>query len=1572
MADPNNILGKCGKLVGEKINAKLSSLGVDFGTDGLVTKNELGLVEDFQDEFWEYTADDTDGDGVVDPKDGFPEDPNETTDTDGDGVGDNSDAFPEDPTETEDIDGDGIGDNQDDLIDSDGDGVGDDLDRFPYDPTEWDDSDNDGTGDNTDEFPFDPRVVKDTDGDGVGDALDAHPENPALISDGNECFDSWDLLLFTARGGVISKLFHNGETYTDLETNREGVDLYDSKYDSFITIKLTPNIHGVEKIVHCVGWKVAGTDVYESPAGLQENDQITILNTTQSEYQKVKAGTYYLQEKLPAFVFTNIDRTEYHFNELWVIGCNPVGTDTDLDGVPDVVDAFPEDPNETEDKDGDGVGDNSDPDYLDFDGDGVVDSQDAFSEDPTQTTDRDGDGYGDNPDGNNPDDFPDDPTEWRDTDGDGVGDNADFDPNDPNVIQDPNACFNAWGNVIGSQIFAQVGTRSEAIHHEFHARINYRDEWRKVELLHDTIDTSENVYDSYIFLKVLDGNTLHYGRPNYEPFLTTRGTTFDPYDEGISGWAFCLQERGSEVFDLPQGIRTGDRLRLTNGGIYNSIWNGYDWGNTEGYYYIKRIIRDVWVSGRHFRRLAYLSCSREGIDDFPLDDTQDRDTDGDGYGDNPDGNNPDAFPNDPTEWLDSDNDGVGDNADVAPFDDRDWNDEDGDKVGDNFDQYPTDPMRVNDHTHQFGELVIPQTWSLANTPAYPDNTLSDAVFVLREDYSSLLEYGSLNSGGQRVWFGAGGHYVGTVYFYFNKGLGNTETSTDNLWIYLGKKREPETGRWGFKLVSTYPYGIRKIMILIWNPETNQFEARFHNRTPIVIDESRLNSRRDTYWNHPSDKRGAGGNLWLAQEAYSQERDQWGYIGWYTYDSVNLNMPYVDVIDDPEANRNVVFAEQSLPFASNWAGYQTINGFATFATDDIEPANTIIQIQDVYHIFDDRSSDYEADLPTTLVGIDEYDKIKPNHADHESVINKILVMNADEVSLVGTDADRANFDSTKLPKKGEKVQLLKVRSSGTRYGQYFYTILIPVQTGRTEPINIEIARLNYWSDSSTALDREIFTNHIYELNFTNPVPYRVEMIYKTLIRTEPLEYSESKKFILSDYWQNDIWDNRIEFVRTLPHPTQGVTQTELADTDGDGVADIFDQFYLDASMSADTDQDGLHDGADAFPDDPTESADSDGDGVGDNADYAPNDFWIQKEPIKWEFEPYTPSGLAKWDREYIGMYSKVHIGEGAGYYELTTSGFIGFLGASAQLGHIHWRRVAKLDGTPITNPADRYYWVFNADRSDYIYLSQSNWAYFYRNDQRPSQVFDDPNLDFKYNFVLTKDPWQTFSFPENNVFRDETINGDMLLAHLNFDSWGGQHNYVAISKNLENKWDFNATQINESGIVETQRYVLKNHPNGVRGDDPLGQYFDEGRGLPTYTYNELVNATESNVSYPSTGQILKTSSLTGESVFYYVKESYRVASYQVPAWGYQTATMYNVKLVDNCGCEFPIQYVYDDILWKEWYDEDGFPDIDRTSSARRRVQGGYYVGRVPDLYTWDNYPKYYGTGYRAPMFTVIFP
>ena len=60
-------------------------------------------------------------------------------------------------------------------------------------------------------------------------------------------------------------------------------------------------------------------------------------------------------------------------------------------------------------------------------------------------------------------------------------------------------------------------------------------------------------------------------------------------------------------------------------------------------------------------RLYDLDSDGDGVTDsqdhFPLDSSQTEDSDGDGFGDNPTGNNSDEFPDDVSQWADSDGDG---------------------------------------------------------------------------------------------------------------------------------------------------------------------------------------------------------------------------------------------------------------------------------------------------------------------------------------------------------------------------------------------------------------------------------------------------------------------------------------------------------------------------------------------------------------------------------------------------------------------------------------------------------------------------------------------------------------------------------------------------------------------------------------------------------------------------------------------------------------------------------------------------------------------------------------------------
>ena len=108
------------------------------------------------------------------------------------------------------------------------------------------------------------------------------------------------------------------------------------------------------------------------------------------------------------------------------------GTDSDLDGVPDVRDAFPSNPSEYLDTDEDGIGNNND---SDSDGDGVEDSADGAPFDRYETRDTDRDGVGDGADLDDDgdgvrdvfDDFPLNEREQTDTDGDQIGDQSDAD-----------------------------------------------------------------------------------------------------------------------------------------------------------------------------------------------------------------------------------------------------------------------------------------------------------------------------------------------------------------------------------------------------------------------------------------------------------------------------------------------------------------------------------------------------------------------------------------------------------------------------------------------------------------------------------------------------------------------------------------------------------------------------------------------------------------------------------------------------------------------------------------------------------------------------------------------------------------------------------------------------------------------------------------------------------------------------------------------------------------------------------------------------------------------------------------
>ena len=412
--------------------------------------------------------------------DAFPMDPQQWNDTDGDGYGDNyddpawtanraphwpgerlegatmPDAFPLDRTQWSDTDGDGIGDNPNSgtsdgcpnvvgdsfwdrlgCPDSDGDGWSDPTedwgpngectgaDAFKDDPTQWCDSDGDGYGDNEsgnqpDACPNqagtsdgDVFGCADRDGDGWSNAGEPFPDDGTQWADrdGDNRGDNPD-------GNNADLYPDDSSQWADSDGDGYGDNPSGTNGDRF------PN--------DALQWEDTDGDGFGDNFVDEDGDGVS----ESGDVCPTLAGS----SKAP------LSR-----------GC----PDSDADGYMDNVDAFPENPFQWNDTDGDGYGDNnavSGGDSCvneygrsnqsgrlgcpDADFDGWADDVDVFPDDGLQWVDSDGDGYGDNylyevvsiEDEDNPgmflmlreeqgDAFPNDVTQWSDRDGDGRGDN---------------------------------------------------------------------------------------------------------------------------------------------------------------------------------------------------------------------------------------------------------------------------------------------------------------------------------------------------------------------------------------------------------------------------------------------------------------------------------------------------------------------------------------------------------------------------------------------------------------------------------------------------------------------------------------------------------------------------------------------------------------------------------------------------------------------------------------------------------------------------------------------------------------------------------------------------------------------------------------------------------------------------------------------------------------------------------------------------------------------------------------------------------------------------------------------
>ena len=581
--------------------------GIDWHSDGMYIisahgRNDEGIYH------WKVDPD-LDNDGVLNQDDAFPEDGSQWNDTDNDGYGDNplpANQGDECPNT--------YGTSWQDRFgcpDGDGDGYSNDGDVFPDDHYQWADSDSDGHGDN---YYYEVQPLTELH---IHQSGDAFPMNPTQWNDTDG--DGW------------------GDNYDNASwTSIRPVD-----------DPSTPDDEGWPGEYNSAATQVDKFPLFRYQWADSDGDWIgDEPNTPLSDGCPYTWGN------------SSEDR----------VGCE----DTDGDGwsnpTPDWpahptgdADAFPDDPTQWRDSDGDGFGDNTsgnNPDECpgehgtssidrigcpDADGDGVSNAGDPFPTDGTQWEDRDGDNCGDNPLGNNPDVFPDDSSQCTDSDGDGYGDkpispNGDFFPNDPTQWSDLD------GDGYGDNSDGNNGDQCPELYGE------------------STIPAARGCPDS-------DNDGV------VDPFDAFPEDFYQQTDNDGDGWGDnqavpngdeCPDEYGTSTNNSRQGCPDAD----------NDSWADVDdtfpddplqWKDTDldgfgdNYGWINTTIADETDVGN------LIIIREQWGDAFPMEPSQWSDTDGDGWGDNDTGRLPDAFPIRTSQWADTDGDGYGDNQKLGSF-----------------------------------------------------------------------------------------------------------------------------------------------------------------------------------------------------------------------------------------------------------------------------------------------------------------------------------------------------------------------------------------------------------------------------------------------------------------------------------------------------------------------------------------------------------------------------------------------------------------------------------------------------------------------------------------------------------------------------------------------------------------------------------------------------------------------------------------------------------------------------------------------------------------------------------------
>jgi hypothetical protein len=388
---------------------------------------------------------------------------NESPDSDGDGVIDSQDAFPQNRSESKDSDGDGVGDNTDnclitanlDQLDTDQDLQGDVCDA---------DMDNDTVLNEADNCPVVANVNQlNTDADALGDACDTDIDNDTLLNEVDNCplnVNTNQLNTDADSFGDVCDADIDNDTVLNeadncplnvnpnqLNTDADSFgDVCDADIDNDTVLNeadncpLNVNTNQLNTDADSFG-DVCDTDI-DNDRVLNEADNCPVVaNTNQLNTDADAQGDVCdndsdndsilnTVDNCPLIANSNQLNTDANFTNGDALG-DACDNDDDADGVLDGDDAFPINKDETKDTDSDGVGDNTDncvsvANASQLNTDANFTSSDTLGNacDPNDDGDAELDGT---------DPFPLDPTEWQDVDSDEIGDKKDLNVGDRNV-----------------------------------------------------------------------------------------------------------------------------------------------------------------------------------------------------------------------------------------------------------------------------------------------------------------------------------------------------------------------------------------------------------------------------------------------------------------------------------------------------------------------------------------------------------------------------------------------------------------------------------------------------------------------------------------------------------------------------------------------------------------------------------------------------------------------------------------------------------------------------------------------------------------------------------------------------------------------------------------------------------------------------------------------------------------------------------------------------------------------------------------------------------------------------------